>query len=120
MQIAKPQVHLRWDNTEEIYMIHVVTWMDQTKFRADGYESLPLSATNGAYTITLKVKEDTTVPNMELLTPVVHTLTLDGISLDSANPFITVKLINTSDSNSEMGRRKGHMDDGDDSGMPTP
>src|SRR3954467_15822727 len=105
MQIAKPQVHLRLDTVSENYMIHVVTWMDQTKFIADGYESLPTVAVSGVYPITLRIKENAQTPNMALLTPVVHTLVLEGIDLD-LEPFIQVTLINASDSNASVVKRK--------------
>jgi len=102
-------------------MIHVVTWMDYTKFKSNGNVTLPTSAVDGVYQIILKVIEDSTVPNMQLLTPVVHTLSLGtGIELNSARPFIEVVVINSSDSNSVVGKTKTHQDGADDSGMPTP
>ena len=119
MQIAKPQVHLRYDGVNEVYMIHVVTWMDRTKFRADGHETLPSVASDGVYTITLKIKEDSSVPDMQLLTPVVHTLTLTGVEIGEEDPFISINLINST-SSADLGKRKTHHDDADTSGMPPP
>ncbi|MCC6373079.1 MAG: hypothetical protein IT236_18895 [Bacteroidia bacterium] len=120
MKIAKPQVHLRKDNNTGTYYIHVITWMDYTRFKADGYESISTNAVNGVFTVTLKITEDTSLMDMELLTPIVHTLELTGIELNSTNPYLEVRVINSGD-NSEMGkRRKTHQDDADDSGMPTP
>lgn len=120
MKIAKPQVHLRFDNTGEVHMIHVITWMDHTKFREDGYDMLPSSAVDGVFSITLKIKEDNSVPNMDLLTPIVHTIELTAIELNSTDPFIEINVVNTSDSNSLIGRTKTHQDDSDESGMPGP
>ena len=117
MQIAKPQVHLK----REVgvgYHIHVVTWFDYTKFKANGFESVSTTPTSGVFSIVLKVLEDEAVPNMKLLTPVVHTLTLTGVSLDSSAPFVEVKIINSSDGDAVMGKRRTHQDDADDSGMP--
>lgn len=118
MQIAKPQVHLKLD--DDTFHIHVVTWFDQTKFISDGYSSISTTATDGVFTVVLKVKESSTIPNMTLLTPVVHTLTLTGVELDETNPFLEVIVINTSDDNAQMGKRKTHQADADASGMPEP
>jgi hypothetical protein len=119
MKIAKPQVHLRKNTSIGTYMIHVVTWMDYTKFKSNGYATLPTSAVDGVFQIVLKITEDTTIPNMQLLTPVVHTLSLGSIELTSVRPFIEVIVINSSDSNSIVGKIKTHQDGADDSGMPT-
>jgi len=100
-------------------MIHVVTWMDRTKFVADGYETLPISSSAGVFTVVIRVKEDTDIPDQELLTPVVHTLWLPDMNIEDDGPFIEVKLKNSEDS-SYMGKRKTHNQDSDDSGMPDP
>ncbi len=119
MQIAKPQVHLKRENATGVYHIHVVTWLDYSKFKADGFEPISTSATDGVFSVTLKVKEDTTVPNMKLLTPIVHTLTLPGVVLTADSPFIEVELVNSADG-AKKGKQKAHMDDADDSSMPSP
>lgn len=119
MKIFTPQVHLKKENASGVFHIHVVTWMDKTKYKADGYNTLPTSAQNGVFTITLKIAEDAAVPNMTLLTPVVHTLTLTNISLSTEAPFIEVNVINSGNS-SFIGKRKVHKDDADDSAMPHP
>jgi len=120
MQIAKPQVHLKKQNDPTVYHIHVVTWMDQTKYTSDGHNTVPTSATDGVFSVVIKIKEDSTVPNMHLLTPVVHTLTLTDLEFDEMAPFLDVTVINTSDSNAVLGKRRTHQDDADDSGMPEP
>lgn len=118
MQIAKPQVHLKKNNSTGDFYIHVVTWFDRTKFKADGIESIATTASGGVFNVILKVAEDTSVPDMQLLTPVVHTIFLDGVDLDVSNPFIEVSIINSSDNDNEMGKRRTHHDDADDSSMP--
>ncbi len=120
MKIAKPQVHLRKNTSTGTYMIHVVTWMDYTKFRANGYDTLPTSPVDGLYPIVLKIIEDEAIPNMQLLTPIVHTLALGSIELNGSHPFIEVTVINESKDNSLVGKIKTHQDGADDSGMPTP
>jgi hypothetical protein len=118
MQIAQPIVHLEVEGGST-YHIHVITWFDQTKFVADGYDTLPTTATAGIFPITLFVAEDSGVPNMNLLTPVVHTITLTGVSLSSGDPFIEVEVINTSNSSS-TGNKKLHKDSAGTSAMPDP
>jgi hypothetical protein len=120
MQIAKPQVHLKKNNSNGTYYIHVVTWFDRTKFKSAGVASIATTATGGVFPVVLSVEEDNTVQDMELLTPVVHTVTLTGVSLDSNAPFVEVTIINTSDDDAEMGKRKTHKDDADDTAMPNP
>lgn len=117
MQIAQPIVHLEKDGST--YHIHVITWFDQTKFVADGIETLPTTATEGIFHIKLFVTEAGSVPNMQLLTPVVHTLTLSGITLSSGDPFIEVEVVNTTD-DSTTGKKKVHREGASDSAMPDP
>jgi hypothetical protein len=119
MQIAKPQVHLRHGTVSGSYFIHVVTWFNSTIFVSDGISSIGTTASSGVFPIVLQVAE-AAVPEMALLTPVVHTLELEEVTLDSEDPFIDVIIINTSDSNAEVGRRRVHKDDADDSSMPSP
>ncbi len=119
MQITKPQVHLKKDNSTGTFYIHVVTWFDYTKFKANGYGTIPTGATDGTFSITLYVIEDSSVANMQLLTPVVHTVTLTGVDLSNDNPFIEINIVNSTDS-SQVNKRKTHKDDADDSSMPPP
>src|ERR1044072_5070450 len=116
MQIANPIIHLEKDG-EDTYYIHVVTWFDYTKFKADGYDTLSTTPTEGVFTVTLFVAEDNTVPNMQLLTPVVHTLTLTGVTLTAGNPFIEVEIYNTT-AESQEGKRKVHREGASSSAMP--
>jgi hypothetical protein len=119
MQIAKPQVYLKKENATGIYHIHVVTWFDYSKFKADGVGAISTSANDGTFLITLNVTEDTSIPNMKLLTPVVHTLTLTGVVLSADSPFIEVEVVSSADG-TKKGKQKAHMDDADDSSMPMP
>lgn len=118
MQIATPIIHLEKDGFDT-YHIHVITWFDYTKFRADGHDTLPTAASDGVFTITLFVSETNTVPNMQLLTPVIHTLTLTGVELDAEEPMIEVQIYNTTGEVME-GKRKAHKDSAGDSAMPDP
>ena len=120
MQIAKPQVHLREGNCTGTYHIHVVTWFDQTRFKSNGVESISTTATNGVFTIVLKVAEDTSVPDLELLTPVVHTFTVEELELGTEDPLLEIILINSSDNDAELGKRKTHHADAEASAMPSP
>lgn len=119
MQLAKPQVHLRKNQATSTYYIHVITWMDNSRFKANGYDTLSTNSTDGVFTVNLRIAEDSDLPDMDLLTPVVHTLELTGIALNTDAPFLDVKVLHAS-TNNVLGRRKTHKDDADDSGMPTP
>src|SRR6218665_1414594 len=94
MQIAQPIVHLEIEGGTT-YHIHVITWFDQTKFVADGYDTLPSGATDGVFPITLFVAEDSGVP------------------------FIEVEVINTSNSSS-TGKKKAHKETAGNTAMPDP
>jgi hypothetical protein len=118
MQIAMPIIHLEKEGAST-YHIHVITWFDYTKFKADGSDTIPTVATDGVYTITLFVTEDSTVPNMQLLTPVVHTLTLTGVELTVEDPLIEVQIYNTFGESLE-GKRKVHREGATSSAMPDP
>lgn len=117
MQIADPIIHL--EEKSGVYHIHVITWFNQSRFIADGYDALPVSANSGVFEIRLFVTEDTGVPDMQLLTPVVHTLTLTGITLSSTDPFIEVEIYNTNDS-SVVRKKKTHKEAAGSSAMPDP
>jgi len=119
MQIGTPLVHLKNEDASGKFHIHVVTWFDYTKFKASGYATLNKIPTTGVFGVTLFVDEDTSVPNMKLLTPVVHTLTLDDITLTTSNPFVEVTVVNLADS-SQVGKQKTHKDGADTSSMPDP
>lgn len=118
MQIAMPIIHLEKEGLST-YHIHVITWFDSTKFKADGHDTLPSTAADGVFTITLFVSEDSGVPEMQLLTPVVHTLTLTGVTLSSGDPFIEVEIYNSTEE-SQAGKRKVHRDSAGSSAMPDP
>lgn len=118
MQIGNPIVHLEKEDAST-YHIHVITWFDHTKFKADGYDTIPTTATTGVFPITLFVTEDSSVPNMSLLTPVVHTLSLTGVTLTSGDPFIEVEVVNTSNSSS-VDKKKVHRDGAGSTAMPDP
>lgn len=118
MQIANPIVHLEKEGAST-YHLHVITWFDQTKFKADGHDTIPTTATDGVFSITLFVTEDPGVPNMMLLTPVVHTLTLTGVELTVTDPFIEVEIYNN-EAESQEGKRKTHKECASTSAMPDP
>lgn len=120
MQIAKPQVHLKKNNSTGVFYIHVVTWFDRTKFKSNGVGTISTTPVSGVFQVQLKVIEDLSIADMQLLTPVVHTVELAGVTINSSNPFLEIKITNTSDGNAEMGKRKTHHADADDSAMPIP
>src|SRR5262249_52781415 len=96
------------------------TWFDFTRFKTNGYQTLTTTPSGGAFPVVLQVQEDTSVEDMQLLTPVVHTIELSGVGLDTNSPFLDVTIVNTSDSNAALGKTRMHKDDADDSSMPPP
>ena len=118
MQIATPIIHLEKEGLST-YHIHVITWFDYTKFKADGHDTIPTTATDGVFGITLFVAEDSLVTNMQLLTPVVHTLKLSDVTLDETNPFIEVTIYNNTDE-AEVSKKKAHVYSAGNSAMPDP
>jgi hypothetical protein len=120
MKVFTPLVHLASKsilNQPTEYFIHVVTFMNNSKYKADGYDPLPLLPTNGKFTITLRVKEDAALPEMNLLTPVVHSLSIGTINLDT-NPILEVEV--KDNENALVGNKVTHRDDADEAAMPIP
>lgn len=118
MKTYTPLVHLARKITEgqpDEYFIHVVTFMNNTNYKADGYNTIPSLPTNNRYVITVKIKTDPLIPNMTLLTPVVHSLSLGTINL-SSTPLIEIDVL---DQNSALvGKKIIHRDDADEAAMP--
>jgi len=123
MKIGTPVVHLKRDagpNDSTIYNLHAITWMEHTCFESDGYEELPDELEDEVFRVVLRIKQNGAIPNMSLLTPIVHTVALDTIDFGEANICVEVSVIDTSDNNCEQGKRKTHTDDAEDSTQPPP
>lgn len=75
------------------YFVHVVTFCPRTSFRADGYETDVSELDNGVFIVRVKLKQDPALPEMEYITPVVHTIALGPISFPGRDGVIRVDVI---------------------------
>ena len=122
MKLSKPQVQLikkPLPDGQLSYILHVVTIFDNTIYKADGHEPIPVSAeeaVNGIFTIRLKVKKEGV--STILLTPVVHTIDLGIFPFTPNAQLIEVKVVD--EDNREALSRKQHQDDADDDVKPGP
>lgn len=94
MKFFKPQVEIARElqfDAPPLYFAHVVTFCPRTRFRADGFEIDDTQLQEkGIYNITVKLLEDATLPEMEFITPVVHTLALGAIEFPEQEGVIRV------------------------------
>ncbi len=95
MKLGKPTIHL---HKEEVsgqpteYKLFCVTWFDETRYVADGYDTLPTAAdTNGIFEIDLKVAA-TGASDLTLMNPVVHMVDLGSLPLTASEPWIHVNV----------------------------
>ena len=96
MDINQPQLRLFVDRSfdePDAYTLHAVTLCKRTSFRADGHLPLPAALEeNGVWKITLKIKQDETLPDFVADTPVVHSLKLGPLPEEAEEAQIKVEL----------------------------
>ncbi len=116
LELFKPSVTLVRDNVngELEYTIHVTTIMDRTNYIPGGVETIPTSPENGVFKVSLKVIQNGVV-DLVLKTPVVHTVPLGNLPLDSENPLIQVTVEHLGN---KIGSAIVHQDDADDGVKP--
>lgn len=93
MKFFKPQIQLareRQLDAPSLYYVHVVTFCPRTSFRADGHTIDDEDLHSGLYRVTVNLLEDTTLPDMEYITPVVHTIDLGEIEFPDGEGWIEV------------------------------
>ncbi len=94
MRFFKPQVQIAKEpqfDAPPHYFAHVVTFCPNTRFRAGNVEiSEAELQSKGIYHVTVKLVEDRDLPDMEFITPVVHTLALGEIPFPNGDGWIRV------------------------------
>lgn len=96
MKFFKPQVQLAREivlDEPDHYYLHVVTFCPRSCFRADGHETDAGELADNKYKVRIKLRQDPGLPDLEYITPVVHTLTLGGISFPSGEGEIEVSVV---------------------------
>lgn len=94
MKFFKPVVQLareRHLTGPDSFFLHVVTFCPRTVYRADGHSvSSANLSTEGLYEVTVNLQEDSTLSDMEYITPVVHTIDLGTIEFPDGEGWIQV------------------------------
>lgn len=97
MKFYKPQVELIKivDPTLPTeYVLHSVIFCRFTNFKANGYEiDLSDLQAESLVTVTLKLDQDENAPNLEYITPVVHTLNLGAINFPEGEGWIEIDVV---------------------------
>jgi hypothetical protein len=99
MQFFHPTLHLSRETTldaPDAYYLHVVTFCPRARFRANGHEIVGFHTGNtieGSYKIKVKLFEDAALPDLDALTPVVHTLALGSIAFPEGEGWFEVQVI---------------------------
>lgn len=96
MKFYKPQLQLARTNSlnaegafETNYTLHAITLCRRTSFRAAGYE-LGEQVRDGVFPVTLHIRQDADMPDLEYITPVVHTIELGAIDADEEEVLVEV------------------------------
>ena len=96
MKLRKPIVRLARElnaDGPDKYFLHSVTFFNQTNMVADGYEEITSQLDEeGKLVIVLIVNEDPDVPEMKMLTPVVHTIEIGALPFEN-DGIIKVRLV---------------------------
>ena len=98
MKLFQPQVQLvRQNNVGEpdSYFIHAVTFCDRTCYQASGHAPLPISLdADGNFVLELYITENVTESlDFELLTPVVHTISLGQVPFENGDGNVVVEMV---------------------------
>lgn len=96
MKFYKPQLQLARTNVlsddgvfATQYTLHAITLCRRTGFRADGH-TVGDEVENGILSVTLRIRQDADLPDLEYITPVVHTIDLGDIDADQDEVLIEV------------------------------
>jgi hypothetical protein len=99
MQLFHPNLQLYREtvlDAPDAYYLHVVTFCPRSQFRADGHEIVGFHADNtieGSYKIRVKLLEDAALPNLDVLTPIVHTFALGSVAFPQGEGWFEVQVI---------------------------
>lgn len=95
MKFFSPQVQIsRVIGVEKptIYTAHVVTFCDKTNYVADGFSTDTSELAQNLFILTVKVKQEASLPDIDYITPVVHTIPLGEIAFPQGEGFIRVQV----------------------------
>lgn len=98
MKLFSPQLQLY--RTQEVgqpddYFVHVITFCPQTNYRADGHLIDASRLSENLLQVTIKVRQDNTLPDLDCLTPVTHTLALGAIAFPGGEGWVRIKVEGT-------------------------
>lgn len=99
MKFFHPQLQLTREtalDAPDAYYLHVVTFCPRTSFRADGYETPGFHPDNeSVYKVKVKLLQDAALPDMEYITPVVHTIALGSVAFPEGEGWFEVQVTGT-------------------------
>lgn len=96
MKFFHPQIQLARETVldePDAYFLHVVTFCPRTCFREDGHEIDLSELAQNRCIVTVKLREDPTLPDFYYITPVVHTFLLSGVVFPAGEGEIKVQVV---------------------------
>lgn len=115
MKFYHPQLQLTRETLigqPDAYYLHVVTFCPRTSYRADGVEFPGFGPNNetleeGVYKVNVKICQDAALPDLEYITPVVHTISLGSVAFPEGEGWFEVQVIGNQFATSSYGTRDG-------------
>jgi hypothetical protein len=115
MKFYQPQIQLAREtvlDSPDAFYLHIVTFCPRTAFRENGFETPGFGPNNetmaqGLYKVIIKIYEDTSLPDFDYITPIVHTIDLGNIAFPGGEGFIEVQLQGAVFPTSGTGARSG-------------
>ena len=98
MTFFHPTLHLSREiilDAPDAYYLHIITFCPRSRFRANGHEIVGFHAENtieNSYKIKVKLLEDAALPDLDVLTPVVHTLDLGSVAFPEGEGWFEVQV----------------------------
>ena len=96
MKLFQPQLQLAREtymDEPDAFFLHVVTFCSNTSFRADGHSVNDSLLNEGKLEVEVKIYQDPDLPDMNYLTPIVHTIKLGHIAFPEDEGVIDVRVI---------------------------
>ncbi|MEZ4941913.1 MAG: hypothetical protein R3D58_13625 [Saprospiraceae bacterium] len=95
MKFFHPQIQLARETVfdePDAYYLHVVTFCPNTSFRADGFSVSEAHLAEGRLEVAVKLRKDPGLPEMNYITPIVHTIALGSIAFPNEEGDIEVQV----------------------------
>ena len=96
MKFYQPQIQLAREHVLDMpdaFYIHVITFCRYTNFRANGFTTDASDLANGNYSVNIYLLQDSTIPEFDYITPVVHTIALGSIAFPGGEGWIKVQVL---------------------------